>query len=86
MDKPIYVGFAIIKLIKLLRYENYYDKIQPYFRQKNLQCRYRDTDSFVLSMRTENNNKNSKKLENICNFSLLDENHELFSNKTKKNI
>ena len=37
MDKPIYLGFAILELSKLLMYETYYDKLQPYFGQKNLQ-------------------------------------------------
>ena len=34
MDKPIYVGFAILGLSKLHMYETYYVKLQPYFRQK----------------------------------------------------
>ena len=28
MDKPIYSGFAILELSKLLMYETYYDKLQ----------------------------------------------------------
>ena len=31
MDKPIYLGFSVIELSKLLMYETYYDKLQPYF-------------------------------------------------------
>ena len=40
MDKPIYLGylgFAVLKLSKLLVYETYYDKLQPYFGQEILQ-------------------------------------------------
>ena len=37
MDKPIYLGFAVLKLSKLNKYETYYDKIQPYFGQENIQ-------------------------------------------------
>ena len=29
MDKAIYVGFAILELGKLHRYETYYDTLQP---------------------------------------------------------
>ena len=29
MDKPIYLGFAVLELSKLLIYETYYDKLQP---------------------------------------------------------
>ena len=53
MDKPIYLGFAILKLNKLLMYETYYDKLQPYFEEKNLQLHYMDTHSFVLSVNTK---------------------------------
>ena len=45
-----------------------------------------DCDSYVLSIKTENFIKDIKKLEDIFDFSSLDENHELFSNKNKKVI
>ena len=35
MDKPIYLGFTVLELSKLLMYETYYDKLQPYFGQEN---------------------------------------------------
>ena len=34
MDKPIYLGFSVLDLIKLLMYETFFDKFQPYFGQK----------------------------------------------------
>ena len=40
----------------------------------------------ILSMKTQNIDKDFKKLEDIFNFSNLNENHELFSNKNKKDI
>ena len=57
IDKPVYLGFAVLELSKLHLYETYYDKIQPYFGKKNLQCIYIDTDAFVLSLFTKNINK-----------------------------
>ena len=45
-----------------------------------------DTDSFVLSVNTKDIIKNLKNLEDIFDFSNLDENHELFSNKNRKVI
>ena len=86
MDKAIYVGFAILELSKLHMYETYYDTLQPYFGQENLQLHYIDTDGMFLSMKTKDIIKDLKKLENIFDFSNLDENHELFSNKNKKVI
>ena len=85
-DKPIYLGFSVLELSKLLMYETYYDKLQPYFGQKNIQLHYMDTDSFVLSVNTKDIIKDLKNLENIFDFSNLDKNHEIFSNKNKKII
>ena len=84
MDKAIYVGFAILELCKLHMYETYYDNIQPYFGQENLQLLYSDTDGMILSMRTENIIEDLKKIEKKFDFSNLDENRELFSEKNKK--
>ena len=84
MDKAIYVGFAILELSKLHMYETYYDTLQPYFGQENLQLHYVDTDGVILSMKTENIIKDLKKLEDIFDFSNLDKSHELYSNKNEK--
>ena len=86
MDKPIYLGFAVLELSKLHMYETYYDKLQQYFRKKNLHLHFMDTDSFILSVITKYIMKDLKNLEDKFDFSNLDENHELFSNKNKKVI
>ena len=51
-----------------------------------MQCHYMDTDSFVLSVNTKNILKDLKILEDIFDFSNLDQNHEIFNNKNKKII
>ena len=84
MDKAIYVGFAILELSKLNMYETFYDTLEPYFGQENLQLHYIDTDGMILSMNTKDIIKDLKSLEDIFDFSNLDENHELFSNRNKK--
>ena len=86
MDKPIYLGFTVLELSKLLMYETYYNKLQPYFGEENIQLHYMDTDSFVLSLNTKDIIKELKNLEDIFDFSNIDKNHELFSNKNKKVI
>ena len=86
MDKPIYLGFAILELSKLLMYETYYDKLQLHFGAKSLQLHYMDTDSFILNVNTKDIIKDLKNLEDVFDFSNLDKNHELFSNKNKKVI
>ena len=86
MDKPIYLGFSVLGLSKLLMYETYYDKLQPYFGHENIQLHYMDTDSFVLSVNTKDFIKDLKNLEDIFDFSNLDKSQELFSKKNKKVI
>ena len=86
MDKPFYLGFAILESSKLHMYETYYDVLQPYFGQEKLQLHYIDTDAFVLSVNTKDIIKGLKKLEDIIDFSNIDKNHEIFSNKNKKVI
>ena len=86
MDKAIYVGFATLELSKLHMYETYYDTLQPYFSQENLQLHYIDTDGMILSMKTQNIVNDLKNLEDVFDFSNLDEKHELFSNKNKKRL
>ena len=65
-------------------YETYYDTLQPYFGQENLQLHYMGCDSFILSIKSENIIKDLKNLEDIFDFSKIDENHELYSEKNKK--
>ena len=53
MEKPIYLGFAVLELSKLLMHETCYDKLQPFFSRENLQLQIFDYDSSVLSIRTQ---------------------------------
>ena len=78
-DKPIYLGFSVLELGKLLKYETYYDELQSYFRHEYIQLHYMDTDSFVLSVNTKAFIKDLKNLEDIIDFTNLDKNQELFS-------
>ena len=64
--------------------ETYYDKLQPYFRQENLQLHYMDTESFLFSVNTKKIIEDLKHIEDLFDFSNLNENHELFSINHKK--
>ena len=44
-------------------YETEYDKLQPCFGRKDLQLKDMDCDKFVLSIRNQNINIDSKNLE-----------------------
>ncbi|XP_057300807.1 uncharacterized protein LOC130635490 [Hydractinia symbiolongicarpus] len=52
MNKPVYIGQAIIDRSKTVMYEFYYDYMQPKYGSK-LRLQYMDTDSFIYHIRTE---------------------------------
>ena len=52
MNKPVYLGQAILDLSKLIMYEFHYDYMLPKYGKNIKQC-YMDTDSFVYDIKTE---------------------------------
>ena len=51
MNKPIYLGQAILDIGKTLIYEFWYDCIKPK-NANNVELCYIDTDSFVMKIKT----------------------------------
>ena len=52
MNKPVYLGFPILELSKILMYELWYDYVKPKYDGKLKFC-YIDTDSFIVCIRTD---------------------------------
>ena len=52
MNKPIYLGQAILDISKTLMYEFWYDYIKPKYKDKAKLC-YMDIDSFIINIKTE---------------------------------
>ena len=71
-------------------YEFYYNKLQPYYdtkvQHRSIKLHYMDTDSFILSIKTEDLIGDLECFKNYFDFSELDENHELYDTINKKVI
>ena len=52
MNKPIYLGLSILEISKLLMYEFWYNYMKPKYGD-NVKLCYMDTDSFIMSIKTE---------------------------------
>ena len=84
MDKPIYLGFSVLELSKLLMYETYHDIFQSYFGDENIQYHYGNTDAMVLSIKTKDIVEDLYNLRDFFEFSNLNKEHKLFSEENKK--
>ena len=86
-DKPFYLGFTVLELSKLLLYEFYYHILEPYWQNK-VQLHYMDTESFILSFDTNQENllEFVKQTKDKFDFSELDKSHELYDPTNKKVI
>ena len=52
MNKPIYLGLAILSLSKILMYDYWYNEMKPKYKDRIRLC-YMDTDSFIMHIKTE---------------------------------
>jgi hypothetical protein len=82
LNKPVYVGMAILELSKLRMYEWYYD----YFRPKYPGCKvlYTDTDSLIIDIPTEDIYKEMNPID--FDTSNYPKDHHLFSDQNKKEL
>ena len=59
MNKPIYLGQAILDISKTLMYKFWYDYIKPRYGDKTRLC-YSDTNSFIMLIKTDDFYKDIK--------------------------
>ena len=52
MNKPVYIGQAVLDISKMLMHEFWYDYLEPKYGDKIKLC-YMDTDSFIFYVETE---------------------------------
>ena len=86
-DKPIYLGFTVLELSKLLMYDFYCNFLEPHWQNK-VQLHIMDTDSFVLSFDSQFENliEFLKPNKDEFDFSELDNAHQLYNPTNKKVI
>ena len=53
MNKPVYLGQAILDLSKTIMYEFHYDYMKKKYNEESLKLCYMDTDSLVYKIRTD---------------------------------
>ena len=76
MNKPVYLGMAILDISKTLMYEFWYDYIIPKYGDRVQLC-YMDTNSFVIHIITEDFYKDiANNVEIWFDTSNYDENDE----------
>ena len=77
----------MLELSKLLMYEWFYDKMQPYIDEDNLQMHYLATDSFIFSFKPfKSLIEDLKYFREDFDFSDFDPSLELYSTDNKKVI
>ena len=86
MNKPIYLGLSILEISKILMYEFWYDYMKPKYGN-NVKLCYMDTDSFIMSIKTEDLYKGiANDVEKIFDMSNYEVDRPLPTGKNKKVI
>ena len=86
MNKPVYLGQAILDLSKIIMYEFHYDYMIPKYGNRIKLC-YMDTDSYVYDIKTEDFYKDiAEDVETRFDTSAYSNNRPLPIGKNKKVI
>ena len=82
LNKPIYVGFCVLELSKLLMYQFHYEYVLNTFN--NVKLLFTDTDSLVYEIRGGNVYEQCFKDKELLDFSGYDKNSTYFDDSNKK--
>ena len=86
MNKPIYLGLPMLEISKILMYEFWYDYMKPKYGN-NVKFCYMDTDSFIMSIKTEDFYKDiANDVEKRFDTSSYEVDRPLSTGKNKKVI
>ncbi len=84
LNRPIYVGAAILELARLHMYEFYYNDLPKIFENIPFELLYMDTDSFILSIESADIYPYIQKNSQFFDCSDYPKNHPLYSEVNKK--
>jgi hypothetical protein len=82
LNKPIYVGLAVLELSKVLMYDTYYSDFKRIFR--DCKAVYTDTDSLILHIRDSNIYRIMNNNVDLFDNSDYPTNHVLYNTVNKK--
>ena len=83
--KPVYIGFSVLDLSKLLMYQFHYDKMLPEYKNKINLC-FTDTDSLLYEIQTEDIYKDMNRHSDWYDFSEYPFEHPNYNATNKKCI
>lgn len=83
LNKPIYVGFTVLELSKLLIYDFHYNVILKKYSDK-ARLLFIDTDSLTYHVRTQDIYQDMKEMQDFYDTSEYPKGHFLYSEVNKK--
>ena len=86
LNRPIYVGMAILDLSKLLMYEFHYNYMLKKYEKKNIKLMFTDTDSLCYEIKTDDVYKDLFPDKELLDNSDYLKNSAFFFDKNKKVI
>ena len=83
LNKPIYVGFAILEVSKLIMYKFHYDFIVPKYGSSARLC-FTDTDSLTYLIQTNDLYADMGAHSDLFDMSNFDQSHPQYSDENRK--
>ena len=86
LNRPIYIGFCVLDLSKVLMYNFHYLHIKILYPKNRSQLLFTDTDSLTYAIKTDDIYEGMLNDNNLYDFSGYPVEHKCFSNENKKVI
>jgi hypothetical protein len=86
LNKPIFIGQAVLDQSKHLMYDFHYNFMLKKIERENIDLLFTDTDSLCYSIRNQNPYEIIKQNKNVFDLSAYPKDHELYDATNKKVI